>query len=86
MANFRSVATEHPAKTELRRRRITHGAVAERLGLHREHVTRVLNGHVGATVEFRAALVEMLGLPEARLFNPPPPARPRRTNKPKVAA
>jgi transcriptional regulator with XRE-family HTH domain len=86
MAGFRGVATEHPAKRELRRRGITHDAVAERLGLARAHVNRVLNGHTGATVEFRACLVEWLGMSEETLFNPLPPARPKRSPKRKAAA
>jgi transcriptional regulator with XRE-family HTH domain len=86
MAGYREVATAHPAKRELRRRGITHDAVAERLGLARNHVNGVLNGHRGATVEFRTGLAKMLGLPEAKLFNPLPPARPKHSPKRKAAA
>jgi transcriptional regulator with XRE-family HTH domain len=67
-------------------RRITVKAVAERLSLHQVHVSKVLNGYRGASVEFRAGLSEMLGLPEGQLFNPLPSARPRHSPKAKGAA
>jgi transcriptional regulator with XRE-family HTH domain len=56
------------AKAELVRAGRSYSDVAERLDCTRNWVQRVLNGHVPAPPRFRAAVAELTGLPEDRLF------------------
>lgn len=58
----------HPAKAVMARRRITVKAVAEHLGMHQVHVSKVLNNYRGASPTFRAGVCQLLGLPESELF------------------
>jgi transcriptional regulator with XRE-family HTH domain len=71
-----------PVKEILAARGIQSRDVAKRMSRTPAHVSRVLNGWMDGSLEFRTGLAEMLGLPVEVLFRPP---RPRRTTKPKTA-
>ncbi len=59
----------HPAKAELALRRISVRAVADRLGMSEQHVSRVLNGRVPASAVVRRRLSQLLGMAEGALFH-----------------
>ena len=63
----------HPAKAVLAARRISVRAVADRLEMNEQHVSRVLNGHAPTSGAFRTRLAVLLDMPEQLLFHADPP-------------
>jgi hypothetical protein len=62
----------HPAKARLAERRISVRALARALGRNEQHVSRVLNGHVPPSDDFRREVAALLELPEVGLFHEDP--------------
>jgi transcriptional regulator with XRE-family HTH domain len=59
----------HPAKWRLVQAGVTQRAAAKRLGYNESDFARIINGYVEPGPRFRAALSELLDLPEAALFD-----------------
>lgn len=60
--------TPQPAKGILALRRLTNRRVAIATNRSEQYVGRVLNGWQAPSQEFRAAVAELVGLPESTLF------------------
>ncbi len=71
---MRSAPSPQPAKGVVAMRRVTNCEIADRLGISHQYVSKVLNGHAPPSERFRYGLAQMLGVPEAELFDTGPDA------------
>lgn len=66
--------TLHPLTEVLNRKLIVRTRFAEKIGYSEEHLSRVENGRLPASPEFRRRCADALDLPESALFRDPEPA------------
>lgn len=66
-----SYPAPQPAKAVLAMRRQSIRAVARHVGMSEHYVSRVLNGWQAPSPTFRAAVADMLDVPEHELFRDP---------------